>query len=340
VKATLPQIRSALARPSPDLRLYLLYGPDEAGAGELAAVLARAMGADAERIDLEGSALRSDPARLADEAAAMSLFGGARHIRIQGAGDDCIEAVAGLLSSPRAGNPVVAIGPSLRGTSKLVKLALDSSAALAFACYVPEGRGAEQIAAQIAAEHGLRPVGRVTARLVEASGGDRAVMAREIEKLALYLDAAPDRIRELDDAAFEAVGADLAEAAAADAIAAIVEGRPDALGIELRRLTEANVSTILWLRQLGGRLRALAEMRAEIDRGASPGEVVKRHRIHFREEPVILRALGRWTSAMLGRAIEAASRAEREQRSGGMQAGEITAATWAIEAARHVEARR
>ena len=165
-------------------------------------------------------------------------------------------------------------------------------------------------------------------------------MAREIEKLALYLDAAPDRVRELDDAAVEAVGADLGDAVTADAIAAIVEGRPVALGVELRRLAEANVSTILWLRQLGNRLRSLAEMRGEIDRGASPGEVVKRHRVHFREEPATVRALGRWTSAMLGRAAEAASRAEREQRLGGVQAGEITAAAWAVEAARRIESRR
>lgn len=339
MKATLPQIRAAMAAPSPDLRLYLLHGPDEAGAAELAAVLARSMGADAERVDLDGATLRSDPARLGDEAASISLFGGARHIRISGAGDECVEAVTGLLGAARAGNPVVAIAPTLRSTSRLVKLALESRAAMAFACYVPEGRGAEQLATSIAADHGLRPVGGSAARLVAASGGDRAIITREVEKLALYLDAAPDRIRELDDAALDAVGADLDEAAAGDAIAALVEGRPDDLGNELHRLAEAGVSPVSWLRQLGGRLRALAEMRAEVDRGTSPSEVVKRHRVHFREEQATIRALGTWTSAMLGRAIEAASRTEREQRSG-HQAGEVTASVWALEAARRIAARR
>ena len=38
-----------------------------------------------------------------------------------------------------------------------------------------------------------------------------AVMTRELEKLALYLDAAPERPRELDDAALDAVGADLGD---------------------------------------------------------------------------------------------------------------------------------
>ncbi len=97
------------------------------------------MGPDAERVDLEPSTLKSNPGRLADEAASMSLFGSARHIRISGAGDDCAEAFTLLLDAERAGNPVVAIAPSLKATSKAVKLALGAPRAMSFACYLPEG---------------------------------------------------------------------------------------------------------------------------------------------------------------------------------------------------------
>ena len=68
-------ITARLDRPSDDVRLYLLHGPDEAGAGELAARLARAMGEGAERVDLDGATLRTRPGLLAEEAASMSLFG-------------------------------------------------------------------------------------------------------------------------------------------------------------------------------------------------------------------------------------------------------------------------
>ena len=84
VKANANQIRAAIDAASPDIRLYLLHGPDESGAQEIAARLARTMGPDAERVDLEPAMLKSNPGRLADEAASMSLFGSARHIRIQG----------------------------------------------------------------------------------------------------------------------------------------------------------------------------------------------------------------------------------------------------------------
>ena len=68
MKANAGQIRQALSRPSADIRLYLLHGPDEAGASELARLLAEAMGREAERIDLDSATLKSDPARLTDEA--------------------------------------------------------------------------------------------------------------------------------------------------------------------------------------------------------------------------------------------------------------------------------
>jgi len=51
VKASEAQIRARLDKPGADIRLFLLYGPDEAGANDLAARLGRAMGPDAERID-------------------------------------------------------------------------------------------------------------------------------------------------------------------------------------------------------------------------------------------------------------------------------------------------
>ena len=104
MKADAAQVARALDKPDPALRLILLYGPDESGSRALASRVDKALGADAERIDLSGSQLKGDPARLADEAASISLFGGARHIRVDPAGDEAIEAVEALLEAPSAGN--------------------------------------------------------------------------------------------------------------------------------------------------------------------------------------------------------------------------------------------
>lgn len=311
MKATAGQIRQALQAPRPAIRLYLLHGPDEAGAQALAALLGQAIGPGAERIDLEGAALRADPARLADEAASMSLFGDARHVRVTSVGEESLPAFTALLEAETAGNPVVAIAPTVKSTAKIVKLALDSARALAFACYPPTAQDAERLAVTLAGEQGVRLAAGVATRLVEACSGDRAVLAREIEKLALFLDAAPDRPQELDHAALDAVGADLGESETTAVVEALVDGRPDQLAEELARLAEAGTSPIPWLRQIARRLIALSEMRADIARGEPADAVMKRHRVFFREEAATMRALQRWTPAMLTTALDRVRAAER-----------------------------
>ncbi|MEG3163745.1 DNA polymerase III subunit delta [Sphingomonas sp. PB2P19] len=311
MKANAGQIRSALSRPSADIRLYLLHGPDEAGASDLARVLGKAMGADAERVDLDGATLKSDPARLVDEAAGMSLFATARYVRVAPVGEESFDALTALLQADRAGNPVVVIAPTVKTSAKIVKLAIDSPRAMAFACYAPTAQDAERLAATIAGEQGLRPAGGIARRLAETTGGDRAVMAREIEKLALYLDAAPDRPQDLDHDALDAIGADLGDAEMTHAIDAVIEGRVADLGAGLARLEEAGTSPIPWLRQLVRRLIALADMRAEIDRGESADTVMKRHRVFYKEEAQTARSLRRWSPVMLASAITRVRAAER-----------------------------
>ncbi|MDQ2891662.1 MAG: DNA polymerase III subunit delta [Pseudomonadota bacterium] len=336
MKANARDARAKLDRPSPDCRLYLFHGPDASGAVELATRLATAIGAQAERVDIDAGTLKGDPARLADEAASLSLFGDIRYIRVSPAGDECLEAFTALLTAERAGNAVIALAPTIKSTAKILKLANDSRHALAVACYEPTPQEAEAIAAAIAREAGLRPTGDSARRLVAAAGGDRAVIQREVDKLALYLDAAPDRPADLDDAALDAVGADLGDAEMTRLVTAVIEGNSAALGHELGRLDEAGISPIPWLRQLARRLIALAEMRGDIDRGSEVGAVLKRHRIFFREEAATTRALRRWSPAMLMRALDRVRAAERavmaSATAGGVLADhEVIAITHAIE---------
>ena len=71
MKANAGQIARALDGADPAYRLFLLYGPDEAGSRDLAARLPKKLGSDAERIDFTGAQLKADPALLADEAASI-----------------------------------------------------------------------------------------------------------------------------------------------------------------------------------------------------------------------------------------------------------------------------
>src|SRR3569833_4002957 len=101
-------------------------------------------------------------------------------------------------------------------------------------------------------------------------------MTREIEKLALYLDAAPERPKSLDDEAVDLLGADLGDSEMGRAIDAAIDGRPATLADELARLDEAGMSPVPVLRQLVRQLMTLADLRGEIDAGANPGQGIEK----------------------------------------------------------------
>lgn len=322
-------------------RLFLLYGPDEGSSVALARRLERAMGADAERIDLDGPTLKSDPSRLADEAASISLFGGKRWVRIQPAGDEITLAVQGLLDAPVAGNPVVVIGGALRATSSLVKLALDSKSALAFQSYEPKPAALLQIADALAREAGLRASRDVCRMLVAASGNDRAVMAQEIEKLALYLDAAPDRPAEASEADYAAISAENTDGEMSRVVDGIMGGHPDRAAAELAKTAQAGISGIPILRALFKRTALLASLRKDIEQGASPAAAVKGRgkAIFWKDEPAITDQAGRWTSARLATLADRILQTERSLKASG-SAGEILADAEMITIARAATRRR
>jgi DNA polymerase-3 subunit delta len=311
VKASENQLVSSLDSAAPAIRLYLLHGPDESGAMEYAGRLGRALGADAEKIAMDGPSLRGDPGRLVDEARSLALFGGRRWILVGNAGDESLEAAQLLLAEPQVEHPVAMIGPGLRTTSKLVQFAVAQPAAMSFACYIPDGANAERMVVGIAREQGLRPTPSAARRLMAAAGGDRIVIAREVEKLALYLDAATDRPRELDDEALDALGADLGESQMSDVVDAALEGRIHDIARELARFADSGGAAIPLLRQIVRKLMTLAAMRAEVDGGKQPAAAVKARKVHFREEAATIRQVQKWKSADIAAAIERLRRAER-----------------------------
>src|SRR3546814_16812473 len=112
------------------------------------------MGAEAERIELGGAELKADPARLADEAASISLFGGARYIVVEASGGEVLAAVEALIEAPTAGNPVAIVAGALRTSTTLLKMAIAETSATPFASYEPAGRDDERRGAAMGRREG------------------------------------------------------------------------------------------------------------------------------------------------------------------------------------------
>ena len=319
MKAKRAEVERALKGPSPSHRFFLLYGPDEAGSHSLVKVAAAAAGAQSERVELTGAELKADPARLADEAASLSLFGGGRYIVVQPAGDECLAAVEALLQAPAAGNPVLLIAGALKPASKLLKLALAEPAALALASYAPEGQEAERLVSEMARAEGLTVRSDVARRLADACAGNRAILALELQKLALYLDSSPERPKPLDHEALDAVGAAAEEGDLSRLVDSVGNGNAALLQAELLRLSGEGVEGIPLVRAVLRRMSLLSRLRAQVERGSSPGAVMasQGRSLFWKEKESIGRQLSRWGPDALARSVSRLLEAERQVKASG-----------------------
>ena len=310
MKASKASIGRSVDRPASDLRFYLFHGPDEAQSRALAARLLEGLGAA--KSALAAVTVKSDPAALADEAAALSLFGGRRLIWIEPAGEEIVTGVEALIALDQAESPAVAIAGALRKTSALLKLAESSPLALAFAAYLPEGAEAERMVADVGRRFGLKVGPPVAARIADSCGNDQAIAAQELSKLALYLDASPQSPKELDHDAIDAVGADLAEGDVLHLADLALAGRVRDLAAELALLSRG-ADGIPVVRALQRRLLQLAPARARIELGESPDAVMTSmgRSLFWKDKPAVAKMLSLWDSKRLATVAERAGELER-----------------------------
>jgi DNA polymerase-3 subunit delta len=312
VKASRAQIDQALRAPG-EARFLLLYGPDEAGSRALVGTLAAAMGDGAERIDLSGADLKSDPARLADEAASISMFGDRRWILVERAGDEAVESLEALIAAPVAGNPVVVTAGALKPASMLLKLALASSDAFAFASYLPEARDADRLTLEMARSAGLIVRPDVARRIAESCGGNRGLIGQELAKFALHADASPEAPKSIDHDLVDALGAGSDEGDLLRLVDCAAVGDAAGLEAELARLRAEGREGVTLIRAMMRRIALLARLRAEVEQGSSVDAVMASSgkALFWKEKKPVTTQLGRWRADLLAKAMSRLTEAER-----------------------------
>src|SRR6185503_17964226 len=132
------------------------------------------------------AALLADPARLFDEAAAISMMGGRRVIRVRGAGNELADLLESFLEKHAGDALVVLEAGDLNKSSALRKLFEADKKAAAIACYADSARDlADVVRDELRGLDFTLGPGAVE-EAVSRLGNDRGVTRRELEKLALY----------------------------------------------------------------------------------------------------------------------------------------------------------
>ena len=185
------QLAGFLKHPPDSIAVVLLFGPDEGLVHERADALTHAVlggtGDDPFRLALlTGDMLRQDPARLADEAGALSLMGGRRVVRLREAGDAITKNLSYVLEQKPGGGLVVIEAGDLAKSSSLRKLVEAAANAAAIGCYADGPREIAQLIRESMGRDRISITDEAVEYLTGNLGEDRGVTRQELDKLCLF----------------------------------------------------------------------------------------------------------------------------------------------------------
>jgi DNA polymerase-3 subunit delta len=312
VKLPAGRVDAFLRRPDPEIRAILLYGPDAGLLRERADTLARGICPDLRdpfRVaDLTAAIVSADPARLADEAAQISLMGGRRVIRVRDAGDALAPLFTRFLQNMIGDALVIVEAGDLPARSSLRRAFDDAPRAAAIGCYPDGARDLAAMIRETFSAHRIAASRDAIDFLVAHLGGDRLLTRAELEKLTLY--AGDGGRLDLDDV--RVVLADTAGLSIDDVLLAAAEGDAAALDRALARVFQEGESAVSIIRALLRHLHRLHLLTLRVAAGAPPDDVIRGARppIFFKQQDSYRRQLARWSEPRLRRALGRAADAE------------------------------
>jgi DNA polymerase III subunit delta len=248
---------------------------------------------------MDGDIVAREPGSLADEAQAISMFGGTRVLWIVAQSRDLTPALEPLFKAPPSECAIIVEAGSLKKGSELRSAFEKGEKCVAVECYPDDRKSLSALIEEEARAAGLRVAPEVREALSELLGADRMTTRNEIAKLMLYArgretvtaedvlaivsEAAPSMLDEAIDAAFQG------ETRAADKAAH-------------HYLADGGDASLL----LGALIRhcgLLHRLRVEMDSGRSFETALQsaRARVFFTRRAALERAANRWTSTRLGR---------------------------------------
>jgi DNA polymerase-3 subunit delta len=306
-------IDSFLRRDAEKAVAVLIYGPDGGTVRERARQMVISIAGSIDDpfavVRLDDAVLAADPARLPDEAQALSFGGGKRVVWVENAGSGFLKAVP-LLTAP--GNLVVAEAGALAKSAGLRNLFEPAPNLWIVPCYEDSAIDLERLIAEELDAKGLATDMEVRQAIIDLLGADRRMSRQELAKLALYCHGRS----QVTLADVEAVCGDVAELSADDLLNAAFDGALADADEAFARLRDSGQSGAGLLIMAANHAARLTRLRVDVERGKTPEMAVRQARppVFFKQQPALQRQVALWDGDSLLQASDLLGRATRDTR--------------------------
>jgi len=321
MKLTFRQIEPFVKSPDPMVRVILVYGPDRGLMKERVATMGKTVVADLNDpfnvAILTTDILSDDPARLSDEANAMSMMGGKRLIRIEEGRDALSPLIKDYLANPNDNALIIIEADELTPRSSLRILCEKAGNAAALPCYVEDERDMTGLIRTTLQQQGYTIAQDALQLFAAAITGDRQRARSEIEKLITYMGAEKQQVtwdhvqacsgqtgaQGMDDLIFNAGG-----------------GKPQEAFRAYNTLIEEGVPVISILRALQNHFRRLHLANSLMEAGFPQEEALKRLQppVFFKQEPQFRAQMNRWSMGNLEKIMNRLNALEAQCKQTGM----------------------
>ncbi|MER9618186.1 DNA polymerase III subunit delta [Mesorhizobium sp. M0207] len=302
------EVDAWLAKPDPRVSIVLLYGPDRGLVAERAKAFAGKTGLPLDDpfsvVRLDGSEVDRDEGRLLDEARTVPMFSERRLLWVRNAGAQkaLADDVKALTSEPARDAIILIEAGDLKKGVGLRAVVEAADNAMALPCYADEARDIDTVIDDELRKAGMSMTLEARQALRRNLGGDRLASRGEIEKLVLYAHGQAEI--GLDDV--KATSGDVSGLSFDAAVDALLEGRIADFDTAFTRHCQSGGQPFLVLSSAMRQLQAIQAMRGLMDAGgrnAASVVAAARPPVFFSRRKLVEKAVERWSSEALGRAL-------------------------------------
>ncbi len=328
MKITGGRVNSFLNNPPGDLIGVLFFGPDRGLAKERAENLIKKFSDNPDdafaSTVLTADDLTSDPARLADEMSALSMFGDQRLVRLrldhERSGAAISKIIKDLDTHPdKAAARLVIEAGDMTPRSAIRKACEAAGRFAAIGCYKDSAADLANMIRRELTDSAIEIDRDALELWVPLLDGDRALSRNEIDKMILYkgYGEIPDARVTIADVKTLAAGAQAASID--DIIMSAMSGEPAKCDDAFRRAIAGKVNIAVILLSLQRHISRLLEAGAHMQSGQHAESAIKSLRppVFRMQERAFLRHLKIWPSRALQNALSETLSAEQQLKSAG-----------------------